>query len=76
MVAGTKCDIEVFSGTDVITLSDVLFGDVWLCSGQSNMGFTMGGIFNSTEEIEASQGYTDIRKGFFCISICDSLKGI
>ena len=22
-----------------ITLSDVLFGDVWLCSGQSNMDF-------------------------------------
>ena len=35
MVAGTKCDIEVFSGTDVIVLSDVLFGDVWLCSGQN-----------------------------------------
>ena len=61
MVAGTKCDIEVFSGTDVIVLSDVLFGDVWLCSGQSNMAFSMAGIFNATEEIEASQGYTDIR---------------
>ena len=66
MVAGSKCDIEVVSGTDVIVLSDVLFGDVWLCSGQSNMGpnlrSTMGGIFNASEEIEASQGYTDIRE--------------
>ena len=24
-------------GSDTITLSDLLFGDVWLCSGQSNM---------------------------------------
>ena len=23
------------------TLNDVLFGDVWLCSGQSNMQFTV-----------------------------------
>ena len=30
-------------------------------SGQSNMVFTMNQIFNSTEEMEASVGYTDIR---------------
>lgn len=24
-----------------ITLSDVMFGDVWMCSGQSNMEFTV-----------------------------------
>ena len=24
-----------------ISLSDVLFGDVWICSGQSNMQFTV-----------------------------------
>ena len=37
----------------------MIFGDVWVCSGQSNMEFSMGGghgwdgngIFNSTEEI-------------------------
>jgi sialate O-acetylesterase len=25
---------------DTITLDDVLFGDVWVCSGQSNMQFS------------------------------------
>ena len=24
-----------------ITINDVMFGDVWICSGQSNMQFTM-----------------------------------
>lgn len=27
-----------------ITLTDVLFGDTWLCSGQSNMAFTVGQV--------------------------------
>ena len=27
-----------------ITLNDVLFGDMWLCSGQSNMQFTMSQV--------------------------------
>ncbi|MEP5785543.1 MAG: sialate O-acetylesterase [Ekhidna sp.] len=29
-----------FSGKNSITISDVLSGEVWLCSGQSNMDFT------------------------------------
>ncbi|MFT3903003.1 MAG: sialate O-acetylesterase [Niabella sp.] len=28
-------------GRNTITLSDVLFGDVWICSGQSNMQFSV-----------------------------------
>lgn len=31
----------VISGTNTIRLSDVLVGEVWLCSGQSNMEYTM-----------------------------------
>ena len=31
-------------GTNEIKLSDVLIGDVWLCSGQSNMEWTVGGL--------------------------------
>ena len=33
--------IEVSLNENVITLEDVLFGDVWFCSGQSNMVFEM-----------------------------------
>jgi sialate O-acetylesterase len=34
-----------------ITIHDVLFGDVWLCSGQSNMQITVSMIYNAGEEI-------------------------
>ncbi len=33
---------------------DVLVGDVWLCSGQSNMKFGLGGTLGSQEIIQAS----------------------
>ncbi|XP_071114953.1 sialate O-acetylesterase-like [Haliotis cracherodii] len=39
--AGGPYTITVTSREGKLTLSDVLFGDVWVCSGQSNMGFTM-----------------------------------
>jgi sialate O-acetylesterase len=44
-----------------ITIHDVLFGDVWLCSGQSNMQMTVSMIFNATEEIENAGNYPKIR---------------
>lgn len=31
------------AGANTITLSNVVVGDVWLCSGQSNMAFSLGG---------------------------------
>ncbi len=34
----------VFDDGDKIILEDVLIGEVWLCSGQSNMGMPMKGI--------------------------------
>ncbi len=44
-----------------ITLHDVLFGDVWICSGQSNMEMTVSLIFNGTEEIANAGNYPKIR---------------
>ncbi len=44
-----------------ITLHDVLFGDVWVCSGQSNMQMTVNMIFNGTEEIANAGNYPKIR---------------
>jgi sialate O-acetylesterase len=44
-----------------ITLQDVLFGDVWICSGQSNMEITVSLIYNATEEIENADKYPKIR---------------
>jgi sialate O-acetylesterase len=44
-----------------ITIHDVLFGDVWICSGQSNMQLTVSLIFNATEEIANAGNYPKIR---------------
>ncbi len=44
-----------------ITLHDVLFGDVWLCSGQSNMELTVGEIYNGSIEIANAGNYPKIR---------------
>jgi sialate O-acetylesterase len=44
-----------------ITLHDVLFGDVWICSGQSNMELTVSMIYNGTEEIANAGNYPKIR---------------
>ncbi len=34
--------VLTFRGNDVVTVSDVLVGEVWICSGQSNMEWTLG----------------------------------
>jgi sialate O-acetylesterase len=44
-----------------ITIHDILFGDVWICSGQSNMQMTVNLIFNATEEIANAVNYPKIR---------------
>jgi sialate O-acetylesterase len=46
---------------ETITLNDVLFGDVWLCSGQSNMGFSVNRMFNASIEIENAYKYPKVR---------------
>ena len=38
-------------------LLNVIFGDVWFCSGQSNMEMQMYRIANATEEIEISADF-------------------
>ena len=54
-----------------ITLHDVLFGDVWICSGQSNMQMTVSLIFNATEEIANAGNYPKIR--LFTAALVSSL---
>jgi sialate O-acetylesterase len=39
------------SGNDTIVLNDILIGDVWICSGQSNMEWPLAQTENASEEI-------------------------
>ncbi len=59
MTAGGPHTLTV-SGTNTITLHDVLVGEVWLCSGQSNMEFGIKMTDNAEKEIAAA-GHPNIR---------------
>lgn len=58
--AGGPYTINI-KGYDEVTLNNVMLGEVWLCSGQSNMEWTPNaGIDNAEAEI-ASADYPNIR---------------
>lgn len=44
--AGGPYTIQAMLGSKKIFLQNVLFGDVWLCSGQSNMEFPLSNVSN------------------------------
>ncbi len=51
----------LIAASNNITLKNVLVGEVWICSGQSNMDFTVAkedrywcGVFNEAEEVAAA----------------------
>lgn len=46
--------LTVTAGDNKLTRTDILVGEVWLCSGQSNMGFTLNGDANAAETIKAA----------------------
>jgi sialate O-acetylesterase len=52
--AGGPFTMEV-QGTNKIVLSDILVGDVWLASGQSNMEFGTKAAIHAEEELKAAQ---------------------
>lgn len=43
------------AGTQKREINDVLVGEVWMCSGQSNMGMTLSGDWNGDLEAAASK---------------------
>ncbi|HVF95929.1 MAG TPA: sialate O-acetylesterase, partial [Flavisolibacter sp.] len=66
------------SGKNTVILKDVYVGEVWLCSGQSNMDMTVAredrywcGVFNEAEEV-ASANYPTIR--FFDVDFTPNEK--
>lgn len=57
--AGENDDLTV-SGKSKITLKGVMVGDIWICSGQSNMEMAVKHVINATEEIQQAD-YPAIR---------------
>jgi len=51
--AGGPLSMEI-SGPQKVTLQDVVCGDVWICSGQSNMQWGVGGVVDADKEIAAA----------------------
>lgn len=51
MSAGGPYSLELKTEEDNLTLKNILVGDIWLCSGQSNMGWPMSKSANAEEEI-------------------------
>jgi len=47
-------ELTVTAGDSKVSVKNVLVGEVWICSGQSNMEFTMGGTHNANEAIAAA----------------------
>lgn len=65
--ASIKSTVMTISGTNTIRLENILVGEVWVCSGQSNMEFPLGkGIswrtgVNDWEKEVAETSYPEIR---------------
>jgi Carbohydrate esterase, sialic acid-specific acetylesterase len=49
------------SESTTILLKDIAFGDVYLCSGQSNMEMSIAAVFNANQEIADSIHYPHLR---------------
>lgn len=51
MKAGGPYNATIESGETIIELTDILMGEVWLCSGQSNMAFRLQDAATAAEDI-------------------------
>jgi len=54
-----SCEMKV-SGSSTVIVNNIIFGDVWLASGQSNMSVPVKDAINGQAEIE-NASYPDIR---------------
>lgn len=71
MKQGGPYTLKVASGNQTVELKNVLIGEVWIASGQSNMEFGLSGAVNGGVEVAAAK-YPDIR--FFTVERTTSPK--
>lgn len=60
-------------GSNTITLSDILLGDVWFCSGQSNMVLRMEAVKEKYPQDVATADFPQIRN-FYVRNVADVAK--
>ena len=51
---GVSLELKVACGAESVTCSDLVTGEVWLCSGQSNMEWTLGATKGAEEEVASA----------------------
>lgn len=61
MPAGGPYELIIKSDETVVKFKNVMIGEVWLCSGQSNMQWRTADVANAEEEIQRAGAYPDIR---------------
>lgn len=59
--AFTKTGMVITAGNHTISLSNIIFGEVWVCGGQSNMEYTMGDVSSTYPDETRSANNDDIR---------------
>ncbi len=69
--AGGPHELVVATKTEQVRFCDVLFGEVWLCSGQSNMEWPVAAAMNPEREIAAAN-FPQMR--FFIVEKVTSLE--
>ncbi|XRB04693.1 sialate O-acetylesterase [Pycnococcus provasolii] len=57
----TPVTVTVSTDTQQVVVNNILFGEVWACSGQSNMQMTVSSAANATAEILRAKQYKHIR---------------
>ena len=66
--AGGPHNLRFHSGNENFYLSDVMFGDVWVCSGQSNMNFQVKQVNTSDRWLGSVVVIQEARISVECIS--------
>ncbi|XP_044057717.1 sialate O-acetylesterase isoform X2 [Siniperca chuatsi] len=70
--AGGPYNVTAAVQKSTATLTDVLFGDVWLCGGQSNMYFKTSQILNASEELVLAAKYPHVRTFMAALNLSET----
>lgn len=53
LASGEDMELTV-KGKNTVTLKNVILGDIWVCSGQSNMEMSLGGCLGHAEDLQTA----------------------